>query len=811
MVFRNSRASVACLAAMALASAPQFAGAQTETNVKALKQIASESAKRSKVTRTENAKLAKLLGIPLREELPSGVTREIWKFVNGKPLYYLTANLGAANTLSASRLWPGGDLVFNLSGSGVILGEWDAGVGRDTHQEYEGRLTVKDGSGTHDHSGHVAGTMIAAGIDADAKGMSFEGLIHGYDWNNDSSEMASEAADGLQLSNHSYGSWGDLIFYGMYEDGSAERDNISYNAPYYLICQAAGNSQGAQVGGYDTLILPASAKNSLTVGAINKNTYTGPSSVVIAGFSSLGPTDDGRIKPDVVSPGVNLYSTLTGSDTSYGYSSGTSMATPAACGALGLVSQYFNNLYPNQKMRSATLKALAIHTADEAGSTDGPDYVYGWGQLNVASAALLLRDRVAKTEMIQEGKLNAGSTFEYYATPEEGKPIKVTLVWTDPAGVPSYDENDRTPRLVNDLDLRVEIDGTVYEPWVLDPDDPTAAATRGDNFRDNVEQVVVPASAGQCKITVSHKGKLLEPSGSQAFSLIVTGLKSPKMTGFSISPNRVVGGTSSIGTVTLDGSTPADGAVLTLSSSDRSLIKTPATVRIAGGTMTGTFSIKTASVKEAKAGSVTVSYKSESFEDDLMVCPPGLISFTIDPASVDGGEQSTGTVEIATYAPAGGAVVRVASDMSKVASVDWKVVIPEGETKQTFAITTVPVSKVTTIRLRAAFPGPTRYATLVVNPPFVLGSLGLSKSSIKGGGTVTGTVAMTRPATSDTVVNLSSTNAGAASVPSTVTILAGATSATFAITTNAVTGTTTVTISGTYGSVTKTAKLKVSK
>jgi len=797
-------------AALAIASM-HTAIAQTQTNVKALKRIASEATKRFKTTQAENLRLAKLLGIPLREELPNGVTREIWKFVNGKPLYYMTTNLGAANTVSASKLWPGGASGLDLDGSGVVLGEWDAGVARQTHQEYAGRVIVTDGSGLHDHSAHVAGTMIASGIVGNAKGMSFRGEIHGYDWNNDSAEMADEASRGLLLSNHSYGSWGDPIYYGMYEAGCVERDNISYNAPYYLICQAAGNSQSAQTGGYDTIILPAAAKNSLTVGAVYKNTYTDPSSVLISNFSSCGPTDDGRIKPDIVSPGVNLYSTLSGSDTAYGYSSGTSMATPTACGALGLITQYYSQLYPGQNMLASTLKALAIHTADEAGPADGPDYRYGWGQLNVASMAFVLRDRLSNPDMIQVGTLAQGRTFEYTAPLDGGQPIKVTVVWTDPPGEASYNENDRTPRLVNDLDLRVEINGETYEPWVLDPDNPSAPATRGDNYRDNVEQVVVPATEGVCKITISHKGAVLKPSGSQAFSLIITGLRTPRMTGFTITPDRVVGGTNAVGRVTLDGSAPVGGALVTITSSDRSIIKTPATVRIPAGQLSASFAIKTSPVVDAKTGTVTASYREETFESDLTVCPPGLMSFTVDPTSIDGGNTVTGTVELSLPAPEGGAIVRVASDQNKVATVDWKVFVPAGETTATFPITTFPVSKVTTVRLRAAYPGPTRYATLVVNPPFVLSSLSLSRSSIKGGGVLFGTVTMARPASVDTQVDLSSSMPGVASVPSTVTIPAGASSVSFNITTSAVTATKNVAITASYQSVVKTVNLKVTK
>ena len=95
--------------------------------------------------------------------------------------------------------------------------------------------------------------------------------------------------------------------------------------------------------------------------------------MAIAGFSSRGPCPDGRIKPDVSAPGVDLYSCYDSSNTSYGYMSGTSMATPSTTGSCGLVVSYYRRLNAGKDMRAATLKGLVINTADEAGPADGPD------------------------------------------------------------------------------------------------------------------------------------------------------------------------------------------------------------------------------------------------------------------------------------------------------------------------------------------------------------------------------------------------------------------------------------------------------
>ena len=111
------------------------------------------------------------------------------------------------------------------------------------------------------------------------------------------------------------------------------------------------------------------------------------SKATISSFSSTGPTDDGRIKPDLVANGVNLTSTDIGG---YDYLtiSGTSMSSPNACGSATLLVDQYKRLFGGA-MRASTLKALLIQTADDIGNP-GPDYFFGWGLINVKRAADLL-------------------------------------------------------------------------------------------------------------------------------------------------------------------------------------------------------------------------------------------------------------------------------------------------------------------------------------------------------------------------------------------------------------------------------------
>ncbi len=175
-------------------------------------------------------------------------------------------------------------------------------------------------------------------------------------------------------------------------------------------------------------------------------------------------------------------------------------------------------------MRAATLKALAIHTADEAGAADGPDYEFGWGLLNTKAAAEVITDDGGGAHQIIEGNLLNGAVDSIEITVTEADAIiTATLAWTDPPGTPvapSLDPPDIM--LVNDLDLRVKSGPSTYMPWVLNPAFPADAAATGDNFRDNVEQVVVDGGGtGSYFFEVSHKGTLLN-TDNQPYSLIIS-------------------------------------------------------------------------------------------------------------------------------------------------------------------------------------------------------------------------------------------------------------------------------------------------
>ena len=554
--------------------------AQTPDQRMWLEQFAVERAAQWARERAEAESLAIKLGLPIRKEYPDGSVIELQRLENGRPLYYETHNLNAAKTISTNQVWPGGTGGYSLTGdSPDTLGIWDGGAVRTTHEELAGRAFQKDGASTTiDHATHVAGTMIAAGITTTAKGMSYEGRLKAYDWDSDQSEMAWAAARGLRTSNHSYGfitgwrynyfddsrwAWfGDTTIsntqdynFGFYDDEAQAWDGIARNAPDYLIVRSAGNDRGegpttqpvdhwvyingqwvrrtvtrnrdGGTTGYDCISHSGVAKNILTIGAVDDipNGYTQPSDVVMSSFSSWGPTDDGRIKPDLVANGVSVYSSTATSNISHGTMSGTSMAAPNVTGSIGLLLQHERNLWSTTVYRSSTLKGLLIHTADEAGPNPGPDYQHGWGLMNTLRAAQLMsaEAEVGGNRHIRQLTLNQGQTIDITIASDGTQPLRVTICWIDPAGTPpSPSLNPTTAMLVNDLDLRIIKESTTFQPWVLDRANPSNPATNGDNIRDNVEQVhIASPQPGTYTVRISHKGTLT--GSSQIVSVITSG------------------------------------------------------------------------------------------------------------------------------------------------------------------------------------------------------------------------------------------------------------------------------------------------
>lgn len=546
-------------------------------DINALNNLAERFGNEYKENYIEGVKIARERQLPIQGVTEEGRSFSLQGVVPGtdKLKYYITSNnVSSKSSIQTARVQylhnKTVDNSLGIEGQGVTIGIWDNGRVFAAHKSFDSRVTPKDNStlGIGDHASHVAGTMIANDFILDLKGMAPKAFLWSNDWLDDKKEMALQAADGLLVSNHSYGA--NYVLYkldtdptpfGKYESDAKKIDEIMYLADKYLPVYAAGNARNGDYinnkmyyfntskAGADLMHGESVSKNAVVVAAVEGVTdYKQALDVVMSSFSQWGPTDDFRIKPDISAKGVNVKSVGIKNDVDTDVQNGTSMAAPSVTGVFALWQQYYKHLFPIKGyMRSATVKALMAISADPAGlytpanssiptlSLEGPDHRFGWGLINAKRGAEILRDSkpsvaVGKTEVI-ETELKSGVPYEIEVETDGSMPLKVAIAWTDPAAaVNTKGIDDKTPVLVNDLDLRIiRPNGDEVMPWKLNPDFKNVYAIKGDNDVDPIEVVEYKgpatgtASAGKYIIRVTNKGMLV--SGMQKFSLIIDGLK----------------------------------------------------------------------------------------------------------------------------------------------------------------------------------------------------------------------------------------------------------------------------------------------
>lgn len=365
-------------------------------------------------------------------------------------------------------------------------------------------------------------------------------------------------------------------FGGSYYINDSNYDKMVYTDPYYIIVKSAGNSFGSGPGPDDTspkykregnAYLPfepgerwpaincsdgaycigwgSMAKNIITVAATHLPTdvvnyqFTGPESIVKAGFSSAGPRKDGAIKPEIAAIGVQVWAPTYSSNSTSSFSrgSGTSFSAPKVTGAVGALTELKRKLTANAHANYTAdeMRAILFHNTMEAGLHKGPDNWFGWGFLDAKKAAEFILDvENKKAELVRESK-SSGMVIEKIAT-SDGTPLKVSLSWIDPAvPLPKNDSllvhhlfYNTTSSLVNDFDLRV-IDletNTTYFPWKLDLNQLSGPAIKGDNTVDNYEQILIEETVKDRKyrIVISSKGKLVNDEGLETPQFYVLGV-----------------------------------------------------------------------------------------------------------------------------------------------------------------------------------------------------------------------------------------------------------------------------------------------
>ncbi len=435
---------------------------------------------------------------------------------------------------------------YNLSGTGEVLGITDTGLDTD-HGDFDGRLRSPvynlfgpDNSGADTNSGHgthVAATLLGDGSgDQNATGMVPEATFHFYQLEVDSSGLLARWGSLYDMFEHSYdndayihtNSWGSSSNLGDYTSDARSADWFSNDYPEFLIIFSAGDMDQSGVTS------PSTAKNVLSVGVSTTSAFGSDPIGSVSDNSSLGPTSDGRIKPDLVAPGIMICSaraeeanlatggacsdsTHDGSSTPmYMTMSGSSMATPVVAGASAMARQYLREVAGIQFPRSDLIRALLVNGADDLGDADVPNNMEGWGQLNISNSLFPQKEGEALSVFYdQERQLIPGHSFTYTFDVSGDYGIEATLAWNDKEGSTTSDQN--ASRLVNDLDLIVTSpDGTVFF---------------GNNFangisqsggeRDqlnNLERVRIPStSIGTWTVQIGHSGGF-----SQEFSVVLS-------------------------------------------------------------------------------------------------------------------------------------------------------------------------------------------------------------------------------------------------------------------------------------------------
>ena len=449
-----------------------------------------------------------------------------------------------------------------ITGEGQMVGVADTGIDythaqfRDPddnpigpdHRKIETYVEFAGDFDGHGHGTHVSGTIAGndeiVGDSQPYEGVAKNARLSKYDIGTDSGglqlpspisdifEVAYE--DGARIHSNS---WGSLDSY--YTSDAAVVDEFMWDNKDMLILYAAGNSGD----GENTIASPATAKNVLSVGASGVGDRE-VSQNDMASFSSRGPTDDGRLKPEVVAPGQGSVGYYEGLDivsaesdgdpdtyhNSYTDKRGTSMSCPAVAGAATLVREYFEDgHYPGggiENPSAALVKSVLVNSAEEitgegtyANSNEFPNNDQGFGRVTLDNALEFEGDqRNLKVHDDIIGLFTGESDTHTLHVEDSSEPLEVSLAYTDYPGTPGASNV-----LVNDLNLRVESPtGEEYKGNVFEGTNPGQSSTGGEYDDLNPTQNVLrlEPEPGEWEVEVIA-GNV--PEGPQPYALAMTG------------------------------------------------------------------------------------------------------------------------------------------------------------------------------------------------------------------------------------------------------------------------------------------------
>ncbi len=518
------------------------------------------------VVRIPKSELKTLISNPLVKYVERKIN--VVKIIDGVDKYpSKKRNLTSANMMHVEELW---NSPYSLNGKGVKVGVVDGGSVRKTHREFmiNGISRVKllsPNSSLSRHATHVSGTIGALGLNPLAHGMANDVEIYSYYFLDAYFSAATynlyKDYD-IKLTNHSYG-YAERIRLGEYDSEAAAQDDNIYKHPEIIQFLAAGNDRGADgYANYGITKGPVNSKNIFTIGALKDDKQ-------IAYFSSTGPVDDGRVKPDLVADGWSVYSCDSKSDDAYANMFGTSMATPGATGAAALIMQAYKDI-TGKDITADILKAVLFNTAEDLGR-EGPDYEYGYGLIDAKKAVDLIKSLNSSSPLLYTDAVSNGEEkiLNFYS---DGKSdIKITVSWIDPAG----NAANKSKNLVNDIDIKVIGGGKVYYPFTLDKNNPELpAASDKPNHTDNSEQIVIK-SPKKGEYTLIIRGGLIVTS-SQKFAIASNiPLSSESSSVLDVDSSKVsfqnvnVGSRSSIEEITLKNVGSKELAVYNISLSDK--------------------------------------------------------------------------------------------------------------------------------------------------------------------------------------------------------------------------------------------------